>query len=123
MKSQSRAALRRASDQIAALDGQPAGPAPAVPELLARAVAIVEAHPGADFWAGGLHTVVGSMNLCRLYRPSRLRTLGAVDLIVLYSPDVVGPAFPVATRVGDRYVSMTDVRGFAAWLALYGGGR
>lgn len=123
MKSRSRSALRRAADQVAALDGQSVGPPPPVPELLVRAVEIVEAHPDGGPWLCGGHTVVGEFNLCRLFvlRPAPARN---VDIIVLCDPVLATtPAFPVATRVGDRYVAMTDVRGFAVWLALYGGDR
>jgi hypothetical protein len=123
MKSRSRAALRTASDLVAALDGRPAGPAPQVPDLLARAEAAVRANPALAAWEDGESVIVEGTGyrLRRVYRDYGLPS-SHVDLVVLYNPDRDVPAFPVATLVGTQYRPMTDVAGFRQWQAIYGGG-
>ncbi len=124
MKSRSRAALRRAADQVAALDGQPVGPAPRVPDLLAKAEAVVRGRPALAEWEDGEPVILEGTGyrLRRVYRDNGLPS-SHVDLIVLYHPDYNFPAFPVATLVFTQYRPMTDVAGFRQWQALYGGAR
>jgi len=94
----------------------------AIPELLARAVATIEAWPALVAWEEGEPVALEGtgFRLRRIFRvgwgPS-----SSFDVIVLYNPDHRDvAAFPVATLVGTQYRPMTDVNGFRQWLSLQG---
>ena len=101
----------------------PATPAlrPAVPDLLTRAVALVEASPAQAAWEDCESIVLAGtgFRLRRLYRAGVIPSSN-FDVIVLYNPDRNLPAFPVATLVGTQYKSMTDIAGFQQWMKLQG---